>query len=340
MGGIHANTDLKTLLNCSLLFKRTGGSPGSQTQSSNPVDLSVRNVSFHVRIPVVADNAELCERNFQVRLRGGIRCRLVRDMAFITSRARLSADVLNENTSVRDQLLAPCDIKVKMDTVASRVSVTVPMSVQVIVSPLTMKTVASICLLAARHMQRRRDVSSPTDSIPTEGVFQEDSSNQGTEIFVNIRGIVTSLVAEEPRAPLMRFVFRDVRSHVLWVTEELSWGHFELEVGAIVLEDVISWQIFADDHRTDELEWNTLFSSANDLDNTSASRPSDISPRISGPSDPTRPLLQPGSFEHETLQMTLPFPPKTWLSTSPWYHQTKKGLSSVYIRNGSIRRSI
>ncbi len=200
-------------------------------------------------------------------------------------------------------------MKVKIDTVSSRLSVTVPMSIQVTVSPLTVRLVACVALLTKSHLQRRSELSKP-EYLPTPGVVEDDRKMDGTEIFINVRGVLMSLVSEEPRAQLMRFVFRDIRACSMWVTEDFSWGSLELEVGDILLEDVISWYMFGSDELgDDQIEWKTMFCGANDLAKQGA--PADV-PRIlagdSTPPDARKQILQPGSFDHEKQQMSFPFP--------------------------------
>ena len=235
-----------------------------EQQSVAPIELSIRNISLRAVVPF--SDSSVVNRAYILRMRGGVELRFGRDMAYVTAEVRLSADISSEGGAmVRDQLFAPCTAKIKVHPSTVQVSISIPPIIQVTISPLTVKTVARIALLAEQHFKQVNELRklSSYDSALQLALSGQDGR---PKYLFNIRGIVLSLVAEEPRAHLMRLVFRNIKCFLKLPVDGLSWGGLECDIGDIILEDVISSRLYGHDNNdSDGVEWRTMFSSATDL---------------------------------------------------------------------------
>lgn len=248
----------------------------NETQPMVPIELSVQNICVHVMAPSVNEVLSGGDEAFLLRVRGKLEMRFGKDMAYVTANARISADVWAMNEGAvgrRDQLFAQTDVKVKIHTGSVQVSVSVPRSIMLTVSPLTVKAVTLVSLLVD-DLIRQVDELSMYSGVDAALALTRAGQDNRPEYLINVRGIVMSLVAEEPRAHLMRLVFRDVKCYLKLPVDGLSWGAIDAEIGDIVLEDVISSRICdangngksnTDDDNRGNVEWRTMFAGATDL---------------------------------------------------------------------------
>ncbi len=246
------------------LVPAVGGYVGDGVQEPiAPIEVSVQNVLLRAVVPFA--DANVANRSYILRIRGGVELRFGRDMEYVTAEVRLSADISSEGGAMfRDQLFAPCTARVKVHPNTAQVSVSVPRTIQVTISPLTVKTVARIAVLIDQHFKQVDELRKASSF---DAAFQLALSGQDgrPKYLINIGGIVLSLVAEEPRAHLMRLVFRNIKCFLKLPVDGLSWGGLECDIGDIILEDVISSRLYGHDNNGNGVEWRTMFSSATDL---------------------------------------------------------------------------
>lgn len=266
IGGVNIDSGLTDLLHFVSLFKFLSIIPEypddpdqHAVEPTIPVEISVRNISVQIIASVKEDLVGAAIEDLQLRVRGGLELRFGRDMAYFTANARLFADVLGSKSGIRDQILAPCDIKVKVYTSIYQVSISVPRSIQVTMSPLTAKSIARIFMSSMQHLQQLDELEKSV--LETRDELAR-ACQEPAQYLINIQGIVMSIVTEEPRAQLMRLAFRDIKCYMKLASDEHSSSAFDLDVADVVLEDVISWHVHGRDI-DDEVEWRILCSGSN-----------------------------------------------------------------------------
>ena len=165
-----------------------------EQQSVAPIELLIRKISLRAAIPF--SDSSVVSKACILRTPGGAKLRFVRHMAYVTAEVRLLADTSSQGGAMfRDQLFAPCTAEIKVQPSTVQVSIYIPPIIQVTISPLTVKTVARIALLAEQHFKQANELRklSPYDSALQLALSGQDG--RPNHLFNN-RGIFLSLVAE------------------------------------------------------------------------------------------------------------------------------------------------
>lgn len=213
--------------------------PGPGTVDVPEIHTTVGSISIRTRIETTAallSEHELVRNHATVRLRGSIFLVVTEELQSIEARISASGDVVDEERGICDPILSQSTICLEATTLQSRIlKISTDRLLRIALSPLTVRASTGIAFAASEAIARYGGSSGPD---PNRSDFNELGSR--AEIYLSVPGFIVRCFAEQPRAQLLRLVFREVESFVTYPAALHKEAKAEISIRDIHLEDTIS----------------------------------------------------------------------------------------------------
>lgn len=239
------------------------GGDGS-TAHFREIQVAVNHIPMRLKTPCTSNNnaRDSASMNYiTLRVRAALNGLVGGNPLTMSGSVKLAADVIGNNCSVREQVVAPCQLNFEVHRVDSLfVSLEGERFVRLFLSPLTIRALTSIVLNAlpiAKNAERR-----PHREVYATDVDVLDTSDiRSLNISLSLRGVILCCVAEEPRVQLLRLVLRQIELTISIPLNSRGQGDFEFSLQDVFLEDTVSWRLYGSEvNEGENTRWASVVS--------------------------------------------------------------------------------
>lgn len=205
------------------------------------IQISVGNISLRLRVPTTAvllSQGHSLRKHTVLRARGSADVTLTGNMERILGKVISSADVVDEELGIFEDVLSPCSMRIDAcvsDSVSVRI--TAEHLIRISLSPLSAKALVGVAQSIRVGKPAIPSGISPKANGAAVSTISSSSGFSTVQVAWEVRGIVLRCLSEEPRSQLLRLVFRELHGLLLFPTTAESKRHVELCLRSFTVED-------------------------------------------------------------------------------------------------------
>lgn len=203
------------------------------------IQATIGNISIRTRVETTAallSEHELVRNHATVRLRGSACLVVAEKFQAIEARVSASGDVVDEERGICDPILSQSTVCLEASTSQPRIlKIRADRLLRIALSPLTVRASTGIAFATSEAIAK---YGSSSGANPNHNDSNELLSR--AEIYLSVPGFIVRCFAEQPRAQLLRLVFRDVQCFVMYPAAIEHEAKAEVSIRDIQLEDTIS----------------------------------------------------------------------------------------------------
>lgn len=267
VSSVSVDTRIRLILRFAYILSVANLLPSAEEEEAfilPPIQVAINNINISAQTPLSSERntAEVDPGNYaMIRIRGTFNGLVAKNLSAISGSLKVAADVMDKRSGIRDQIIAPSILDFEAHGYeALSLSFSSSRLIRAVISPLTARAITSIILNVLplpgkSHAQK----SEGAKSIEVGFLNSSESAVRLLHISLSLQGVVLCCVAEEPRVQLLRLVLRHIESEISAPLTSNGIGNLFFSLQDIVLEDTISWRLYADEVNDEGARWSNIF---------------------------------------------------------------------------------
>lgn len=229
------------------------------------IQISAKNVAARIKVPTTTNPVSTIGKQSSrycsiLRAQASATVVLTENVEKMSGKVKTSADVLDEERGIYDQLLSPSSVNFNViigDTMV--VNISAESLVRIALSPLTIRTGAGLFFRMMEGEHQNLEARHEKEVIVEDGMIRTTGVGvSGMQIGVVLHGLVIQCISEQPRMQILRLVFWEIKGMCIIPTSREQQGQLYFSLGNVMLEDTISWQLYRSSREDFESQqWTT-----------------------------------------------------------------------------------